>query len=239
MWFLIKYLLIVLDIINQKKIYIFIRNILGNKLYFVLDVGSHRGETIKILNKYFEVNSIFGFEPSRDNYYKLNKYISDNDIQNVQVFNFACGKENKKEILNYSAESSSSTIKNINENSKYFKKKKFIIQGFSTAKFFTPEKIEVKKLDDFLDLDNRATIDLVKIDTEGYEIDVLKGMIKNLGNTKMIYFEHHYDNMINKNYTFSDINNFLKKNNFKKVFKIKMPLRRTFEYIYINKYFYE
>ncbi len=119
------------------------------------------------------------------------------------------------------------------------KKKKLIIQGFSSAKFFKPEKIQVKKLDDFLVLNNKKIIDLVKIDTEGYEIDVLIGMEENLNNTKMIYFEHHYDNMIQKNYTFSDINNYLKRNNFKKVFKIKMPLRKTFEYIYINKYFYE
>ena len=234
MWFILKYLLAILDKINQIKIYNFIKNILGNKLSFVLDVGSHHGETIKILNKYFKINSIFGFEPSRNNFSKLNRYILDAKIQNVEIFNFACGKENKEEILNYSAESSSSTINKINENSKYFKKKKLIIQGFSSAKFFKPEKIQVKKLDDFLVLNNKKIIDLVKIDTEGYEIDVLIGMEENLNNTKMIYFEHHYDNMIQKNYTFSDINNFLNKNGFLQKGKFKMPFRKTFEYIYIN-----
>ena len=45
-------------------------------------------------------------------------------------------------------------------------------------------------------------------------------------------FEHHYDNMIIKKYTFSDINDFLKKNNFDQIFKSKMPFRKSFEYIY-------
>ena len=45
-------------------------------------------------------------------------------------------------------------------------------------------------------------------------------------------FEHHYDNMIVKNYTFRDINNFLKMNNFNQIYKSKMPFRKTFEYIY-------
>ena len=50
-------------------------------------------------------------------------------------------------------------------------------------------------------------------------------------------FEHHYDDMLKKQYTFSDIHNLLKNNNFTNIFKIKMPFRKTFEYIYINKKF--
>ena len=40
--------------------------------------------------------------------------------------------------------------------------------------------------------------------------------------------------MLKKNYTFSDINNLLTKNNFKQLKKFKMPFRKTFEYIYEN-----
>ena len=81
---------------------------------------------------------------------------------------------------------------------------------------------------------NCATIDLIKIDTEGYEYEVLKGSVEMLKKTKLILFEHHYDNMIIKNYTFKQINNFLIQNSFKKVFRAKMPFRKTFDYIYEN-----
>jgi hypothetical protein len=50
----------------------------------------------------------------------------------------------------------------------------------------------------------------------------------------MLMFEHHYDNMIKKNYNFTDINNLLLEQNFKQVYKSKMPFRKTFEYIYIK-----
>ena len=41
--------------------------------------------------------------------------------------------------------------------------------------------------------------------------------------------------MILKKYTFSEINNYLISYNFEKVYKAKMPFRKTFEYIYVNK----
>ena len=40
--------------------------------------------------------------------------------------------------------------------------------------------------------------------------------------------------MLKKEYKFTDINDLLIRNNFRKVFKIKMPFRKVFEYIYIN-----
>ena len=79
------------------------------------------------------------------------------------------------------------------------------------------------------------TIDLLKIDTEGYEFKVLKGLGKYIANIRFIHFEHHFDDMIIKNYNLTEIHNYLKKNNFKKVFKVKMKFRKSFEYIYENK----
>ena len=79
-------------------------------------------------------------------------------------------------------------------------------------------------------------IDILKIDTEGYEYNILKSLDnKDFSKIRFIYFEHHYDLMIKKNYKFSDIDRLLKKNNFEKVFKIKMKFRKTFEYIYERK----
>ena len=75
----------------------------------------------------------------------------------------------------------------------------------------------------------------MKIDTEGYELEVLKGLREKIKNVKIIFFEHHYDNMIKKNYKFGDIHNLLKDNKFKKIYKSKMPFRKTFEYIFLNK----
>jgi len=48
-----------------------------------------------------------------------------------------------------------------------------------------------------------SKIHILKIDTEGYEFNILKGLTKQLlKKINFIYFEHHYDLMIKKNYDF-------------------------------------
>ena len=77
-------------------------------------------------------------------------------------------------------------------------------------------------------------VDLIKIDTEGHEYEVLKGSVEVLKKTRFVLFEHHYDNMLLKHYKYSHIHNFLILNSFKKIFKKKMPFRKSFDYIYEN-----
>ena len=51
---------------------------------------------------------------------------------------------------------------------------------------------------------------------------------KNIKNVNYILFEHHYDDMIKKNYKFKDIIKLLKNNNFKLIYKTKMPFQKKF-----------
>tara|TARA_Y100000389_G_C17030737_1_gene303322 strand:- start:55 stop:336 length:282 start_codon:yes stop_codon:yes gene_type:complete len=90
-------------------------------------------------------------------------------------------------------------------------------------------------LSEFIKQKDIKKIDILKIDTEGYELEVIKGLGKDIQLIKFIYFEHHYDNMIKKNYKFSEIHDLLLRNGFQRLFKIKMPLRKSFDYIYCKK----
>ena len=66
-------------------------------------------------------------------------------------------------------------------------------------------------LDNYI-LENKIKkIDILKIDTEGFEFNILVGLVKNYHIVRYVYFEHHYDDMIIKNYKFKDINNLLLK----------------------------
>ena len=111
----------------------------------------------------------------------------------------------------------------------------FFLQGSKNNNFFQEIEVEQIKLSDYIKKNKIASIDFLKIDTEGYEYEVLVGTEEALSKINIVLFEHHYDDMIKKNYNFSDIHNFLKKNNFDQLYKSKMPFRKTFEYIYINK----
>ena len=144
----------------------------------------------------------------------------------------ALGANNTTKTFKQFNESSSSTFKKIDKNSKYFKKKFKLLNYFSKEDAYYEFDIRVQKLEDYIVHKNLTRIDFLKIDTEGYEYEILLGLGNKISLVKILMFEHHYDNMIIKNYTFTDINNFLKMNNFNQIYKSKMPFRKTFEYIY-------
>lgn len=226
------------DFFYQKKMISFLKKKI-DKIDFFFDVGAHKGETIKLFNDNFEIKNFYSFEASpltfevlKNNTNKFKK-----KYHNTQIFikNLALGSEKKKIVIKHLIESSSSTIRTINTQSKYFKKKFFFLKKSKHNDLFNELKVDQILLDEFVLENNINNIDFIKIDTEGYELEVLLGAKRILNLTKLLLFEHHYDDMIEKNYFFSDIHHFLTNNNFKKIYKSKMPFRKTFEYIYENK----
>jgi FkbM family methyltransferase len=230
------FILLFFDYFHKKKIISFIkRNV--NKIDSIIDVGAHHGESIRLFLKNFKILNIYAFEPHPESFRNLTlntEYLLKKKKVNYKSYNLGLGSSDQKQYLNISLETSSSTINSINNKSNYYQKKiKFL--GEANRDFFhKKEEITITTLDKAMLDKNCTTIDLIKIDTEGYEYEVLKGSVEVLKKTKLILFEHHYDNMIIKNYTFKQINYFLIQNSFKKVFKAKMPFRKTFDYIYEN-----
>ena len=94
----------------------------------VFDIGAHHGESLLLYCKNFKIESIYSFEPIYENFNKLEtvkKKINKNYKTKVYLENVACGEVEKNIEIQKLNESSSSTIKKINFESKYFKKKKF------------------------------------------------------------------------------------------------------------------
>tara|TARA_Y100000591_G_scaffold316503_1_gene325173 strand:- start:652 stop:1365 length:714 start_codon:yes stop_codon:yes gene_type:complete len=233
----IKFLRLILNFLDhfhQKKVLGLFKKKFTNPITLV-DVGAHFGETIMIFKKNFNIKKIYSFEASPINFKVLKKNFSDN-LTNIEIFNFGIGAYTSDEFINQTVESSSSTINSINKDSKYFKRKLKILKIKEENLFFKKIPIKIITLDNFIDNKKIDTIDILKIDTEGYEFNVLKGLKKNHNKIKTIYFEHHYDDMIKKNYKFSDINKILDDYGFKKKYKSKMFFRKSFEYIYENKF---
>tara|TARA_Y100000590_G_scaffold46710_1_gene49468 strand:- start:731 stop:1468 length:738 start_codon:yes stop_codon:yes gene_type:complete len=220
----------IFDFFHKKKIINFLKNNNNYKFNTILDIGGHKGESIELFLKYFTVDKIISFEASPLNYKilrsNLNKFKKKFKKTEILIENLAAGNENKSLIINQLVESSSSTLKQINTNSNYFKKKYFFFKKNIDGNLF--HKIDVKMilLEDYLIEKNIKNIDFLKIDTEGYEYETILGLRNKLKSVKLIFFEHHYDNMILKNYKFRDIHRVLVDNNFLQVLKVKMPLRK-------------
>jgi len=236
---LILFLLSFFDFFYQKRIIKFLSKKKLTEIETLFDVGGHKGESINLFLSNLNVKKIISFEPSPLNFIFLKKnrknYSKKFNKTEILIENIGLGNENKEIDFKQFDESSSSTLKDINEESSYFKKKFNILNFFSKKKKYEILKVKIKTLENYMDLNNINKISFLKIDTEGYEYEILKGLRKKVKFVDMIMFEHHYDNMIIKNYTFRDINNFLKMNNFSQIYKTKMPFRKTFEYIYIKK----
>jgi hypothetical protein len=226
----------IFDYYHNKKIINFLKKKIKN-LNILLDIGAHKGESVNLFINNFSVNYIYSFEPSLNNYNELKKNIFNCKKKfkkiNFKIYNYGLGEKKTNLILNQTTESSSSTFNKINVYSKYYNKKISYLKN-NNQPFFLETLSKIDTLDNFFKEKKISSVDLIKIDTEGYEYSILKGFIENFHKTKYIIFEHHYDNMIIKNYTFLNINELLKKNNFIKIYKLKMPFRKTFEYIYAN-----
>ena len=224
------------DYSYQKKWIKFLKKNKYNDFKILIDIGAHKGESIKLFSKNFIIKKIITFEASPINFEFLKKKIDENkqEYNNTEIVleNIALGAENKIIEFNQFNESSSSTIKDINKESKYYKRKFRLINFLNNKKTFQKIKIKVLKLKDYIEKNNIKKIDFIKIDTEGYEFEILLGLENKIKLVDIIMFEHHYDNMIKKGYTFENINKLLIKNNFNKIYKSRMPFRKTFEYIY-------
>ena len=234
-----NFLFKIIDFFYQKKKYSFLKKRINNDINIFIDIGAHHGDTISEFLEFFSINTIYAFEPSKENFDKLKvkkDEIEKNKSVRIKIFPYGLGKKNDILPLNEIADGVSNTFNALNINSRYFKRKKFITTLFGIKKFIknkVPTKIICLK--DFIEQEKIDKIDFIKIDTEGFEFNILLGLESDIKKVKYILFEHHYDNMIIKNYKFKDINKLLKDNGFKKIFKTRMPFRKSFDYIYENK----
>jgi FkbM family methyltransferase len=231
--FLILKLVSLFDYFHKRKIIQFFnkKNIATDTIF---DIGGHHGETLSLFLNNFSVKKIYSFEPILENFQRLNQLSNLLEKKyKVKIVreNYGCGVNAGQFRINQLNESSSSTIKQLNLNSKYFKKKDFFLNLKNNIKL---TNIKLINLSDYIQSKSIKKIDLLKIDTEGYEFEVLLGLNKDINIVNCILFEHHYDDMIEKKYKFSDINNFLINHNFRQILKLKMFFRKTFEYIYIK-----
>ena len=220
------------DYFHKIKIITFLKKMGIFKINLFFDVGAHKGESIHFFSKNLDINKIYSFEASPKNFLFLKKKYQNK--KNLVLENIALSSTISKKIFNQCNESSSSTFSDINYNSEYLKRKIRLLNSSRKNKFFNEIERTTSTLSSYMMYNKILNIDLIKIDTEGHEYDVLMGLGRNITNVKAVIFEHHYDNMIKKNYIFSDIHLLLKKNYFRQAFKIKMPFRKSFEYIYIN-----
>ena len=193
---------------NEKKL---LKNIFDNKKIFYVDIGTNEGNYVGFLSNILNIKKIVTFEPIK----KLNDKISER-YSNLKIDNFNYALSNKKGtriFYQYNISSQSSFY----EQNNLFKSLKKLKKKF---------KIKTIKFDDFFN--KNQVIDFCKIDVQGEEMNVLKGMKKNLNNKKiklikveLSFIERYQDVKPN----FYDIIGFLNKYKYKLISISKIKYR--------------
>ena len=208
---------------HQKKIKKVLKNL---KIKTVIDIGAHKGEFLNCILSINKKLIIYAFEPQSLIFRKLKKNFKSSN--NIFIFNKALSNSNEKKKLNINIKTSTSTFSTYNRDSYWKKIKDFILTGFKQSSFISSEIVKTITLDNFINSKKIKNIDLLKIDTEGHELEVLNGAKKTLNNKiEYILIEFHFSKIYEK-YNRSKIEKVLKKNKFVLVKKFKFPFL-TFE----------
>ena len=139
----------------------------------IFDVGANNGQSIRRYKKIFKNSIIHSFEPNIDEINNLKKfYIND---KNLFINNFAVGEKKGHLEFNINASTSHSSFKKLIPNTKWIKERSKILN--IDIKNYTTKKInaEIITLDDYANEFNIKEIDILKIDTQGFEDKVLLG----------------------------------------------------------------
>ena len=206
---------IFLGVKNEKKLFNIKKYLNPEKKFDIIDIGSNIGSVTLPLANIFKNSKIYSIEPTIYAFEKLKENIKLNPElrKRIKIFNYFISQKKKK-------------IKFVHSSWRldFHDKKHGIHRGILKE---TSNK--AISLDNLLKK-NKTPIKLIKIDVDGYELEVLKSAEKLLKKEKpIIYFElapYLYKEM---GYTLDHLNKFVKKmgytfydENFKPVFDIKL-----------------
>lgn len=145
------------------------------KVEIIFDVGANVGQSYSFFRKTFQDAKIYSFEPINSSFEVLRDRVKKD--KNCVIENIAFGEKNEEIV-----------VKLFEKNSPINSLRTDLMNSELNA---ISQKVKVKKLDDYcIDL-NISHIDLLKIDAEGYELQILEGTNSMLKQEKvgMIYCE--------------------------------------------------
>lgn len=166
-------------ILARHQNLISISNLKINKKGVFIDVGANVGFFSKLIRDLYPNSSVYAIEPVPVIFDCLTKNFSKDKV--INLYNIAISEKTKKVVMEFNAERV--------ETSKISKNGSI--------------QIDAKSLDDFIEEQKIKRIDLLKIDTEGFEELVLSGAYKALSITNYLFIEVTIKD--NANYTLSSL----------------------------------
>ena len=89
---MINFIISFIDYFDKLRILKFFKQNLDDNKINVIDIGAHKGETIKFFLNNFNVNKIYVFEPNKKLFSNIKKRFID---KRIHLFNFGVGFKNE------------------------------------------------------------------------------------------------------------------------------------------------
>lgn len=169
----------------------------------IIDVGANRGQFALLASFFFPKSKLICFEPIQSAYINLKNLFYYRE--NFHAHNFAIGNEIKEAEINISNKEDSSSLLEIT------KQQETVFPGTEKK---ASEKIKLSKLENLIKIEDCQKDILMKIDVQGYELEVLKGSKELIKSMKYIYFEGSFVELYKNQPMITEILNFLISSNF-------------------------
>lgn len=175
----------------------------------IFDVGANKGQSIERFKKIFPLSIIHSFEPLKKEFnFLLDKYKNEKD---VHLNNFAIGEDNYEKEINLAKRTGISSFNEFNKDHEWLKVRSKEYNSKVEDFLIGTQLCKVSTLESYCKTKNINKIDILKIDTQGYEDKVLYGaknlFLKNI--ISAVELEIIFDDTYNNHLTFSEIEKYL------------------------------
>ena len=147
----------------------------------ILDIGANLGQSVGRFRKTFPTAIIHSFEPGPETFQKLSKNIATDE--RVSAWNCAVGASTGKQTFQENTNPDMSSFLSLSTT------------GWGEVN--RQSLVEVTTVDAFLESNLVAQVDILKSDTQGYELEVFKGAEQALRANRigLVYFEFIFSDM--------------------------------------------
>jgi len=180
--------------------YLDMKKFITNNTPVFFDVGANYGQTIDEIISVFENYEINSFEPSPAVFEFLRNKTS--KMEKINIWNCGIGSSAKPLLLNENTHQNMSSFLEIGKD------------GWGSIDHTT--SVPVTTIDKFCEEQNIKRIDVLKIDTQGFELEVFKGAKNSMENNRigLLYFEVTFIDMYKGIPTFGELYDFAINNGF-------------------------
>lgn len=189
----------------------------------IIDAGANSGQFSKAASYFFPEAKLDSFEPLPDMYPIIEKKFRNNP--NITTHNVALGNENGTIKFNKNKYGHISSIMEISEENIHYPKQQNDLDQINVG---------IKRLDDIFPPQTIQRPALLKLDVQGYEMEVLKGGDETMKQIDYIVIEANMEQLYKGQASFTEMNKFLNGNGFELEAMLDFSLGSKNKYIEID-----